>query len=271
MSAAAGVDPELAGYLGRQLAAVDPATTGAIESGPHDPALALPLSRIDRLVDPQALDLETGWCRLPDGTGYVAVRTEMPGVSPEMVDWWFDWHPRRPERYRVWHPQAHISNSLDPPEQAGEKPFWGAVHHAVEDIGEGPIHARIEFLPPVEFGFSAVAAAGPAVGTILCATVGDRWVRHSLMAHVFLKDGDGLVLRSHFWLAASISPRVPATLAPPARPVAALLNRRRVRARLLGDSTIHALARHCSEEYSNLAEILPGLFEHFGPSGRTRP
>ena len=234
MSLAAGVDPELAGYLGRQLAAVDPATTGAIDGGPQDPALAVPLSRIDRLVDPQALDLETGWCRLPDGTGYVAVRTEMPGVSPEMVDWWFDWHPRRPERYRVWHPQAHISNSLDPPEQAGEKPFWGAVHHAVEDIGEGPIHARIEFLPPVEFGFSAVAAAGPAVGTILCATVGDRWVRHSLMAHVFLKDGDGLVLRSHFWLAASISPRVPATPAPLARLVAALLNRRRVRARLLG-------------------------------------
>jgi hypothetical protein len=31
--------------------------------------------------------VETGWCTLEDGTGYVAVRTHMAGVTAAMIDW----------------------------------------------------------------------------------------------------------------------------------------------------------------------------------------
>ena len=71
-----------------------------------------------------------------------------------MVDWWFDWHPRDPLRYRVWHPPAHSGNSVELPAAPGAKAHWGAVHHPVEDVGTGTVHARIAFVPPRELGFS---------------------------------------------------------------------------------------------------------------------
>lgn len=80
------------------------------------------------------------------------------------------------------------------------------------------------------------------------------------MAHVFLRDGDGLVLRSHFWLGAAVRPYLPAALAGPA---AGLLNRRAFRDLALPRNLAPALARHCAEEYANLAALLPELYGRF--------
>jgi len=216
-------------------------------------------AELDRLLDPAPLAMEDGWLRREDGVRFVAVRTPMPGVSAEMVDWWFDWHPRDPERYRLWHPAAHIDNSLEPPALAGPKAHWGAVHHPVEDVGTGVVRARIEFLAPSEFGFSSDALDDPAVGTIVCGLVGDdrKRLRHTAMAHVFLNDRDGLVLRSRFWLGARIRPYLPGRLGDLG---AAALNRRAVRDLALPKGVAPALARHCAEEYSNLARILPEVY-----------
>jgi len=258
-----GADSGLAAYLERPLASPDSEALAAIEAGPADPAAALPVDRIDRLLDPAPLALETGWCRLPDGVRFVAVRTPMPGVSAEMVDWWFDWHPREALRYRIWHPLAHRDNSLEPPASPGAKAHWGAVHHPVEDVGTGTVHARIAFVAPTALGFATDALDDPAVGTVACGFVGDdrRRTRHSLMAHVFLRDGDGLVLRSHFWLGAAIRPYLPAPLA---APLSRVLNRRRFRDLALPRGLERALARHCAEEYANLAAILPELHATYG-------
>lgn len=227
-------------------------------AAPCDPGQALALARIDRLLEPEPMAVETGCCQLPDGVRFVAVRTPMPGVSAEMIDWWFDWHPRAAERYRLWHP-AHRDNSLRPPPRSGAKPHWGAVHHPVEELGGRLVHARIEFVPPRALGFSSDALGDPAVGTVVCGFVGDdrRRLRHSAMAHVFLAADDGLVLRSRFWLGARIRPYLPDPLG---RLGEALLNRRAVRDLALPSGVAPALARHCAEEYSNLALFLPELY-----------
>ena len=250
-------------YLERPLSPPAPAVLEAIERGPIDPAEALPLSDLDRLLDPAPLPVETGWSTFPDGVGYVAVRTPMPEVSGGMVDWWFDWHARDALRYRIWHPEAHSDNSIEAPVGAGAKRHWGAVHHPVEDVGTGEVHARIAFLRPTELGFSTDALDDPAVATIVCGLVGDdrRRVRHSAMAHVFLVEGEGLVLRSHFWLGAKIRPYLPGALAAPA---ALALNNRVVRGLALPSGLPQALSRHCAEEYANLAALLPELYERFG-------
>jgi hypothetical protein len=253
-------DLDLTRYLSRPLSAADAATVAAIEAGPIRAADALPFAQLDRLLDPVPLPVETGWCTLPDGIGYVAVRTAMPTVSAEMVDWWFDWHPREPIRYRIWHPMAHRDNSLEPPSGGGAKAHWGAVHHPVEDVGAGGmVHARIAFKRPSELGFSTDALNDPAVATIVCGEVGDdqRRVRHSAMAHVFLREGDGVVLRSHFWLGALIRPYLPAPLAAPA---ALAMNNGVVRRLALPSNLPRALANHCAEEYANLAALLPELY-----------
>jgi DAPG hydrolase PhiG domain len=256
-------DPGLEAYLSRPLAPADPALLAAIERGPADPGAVLPRERIDRLRQPAPLAVETGWCWLADGCGYVAVRTKMPAVSAEMVDWWFDWHPRDPLRYRVWHPLAHRDNSLEPPPRAGAKAHWGAVHHPVEDVGTGSVHARIAFVPPSELGFADDAIDDPEVATIACAWVGDdrRRLRHTAMAHVFLRDGEGLALRSHFWLGGAIRPYLSGRLADLGERA---LNRPAVRRAALPKRLPPALARHCAEEYANLAALLPELHARYG-------
>ncbi len=186
----------------------------------------------------------------------------MPGVSGEMVDWWFDWHPRDPIRYRVWHPRAHFSNAVEAPAAAGVKAHWGTVHHPVEDVGLGTVHARIGFLAPSAMGFSTDGLSDPRVATIVCGYAGDdrRRVRHTPMVHVFLATDEGVLLRSRFWLGAALRPYAPA-------PIAALgerlLNRRAVRVRALPRRLPRALARHCAEEYANLAALLPELHAQF--------
>lgn len=255
-------DPALARYLSRPMAEPAAEVLAAIERGPMAPADALPLAAVDRLLDPAPLPVETGWCTLSDGVGYVAVRTPMPAVAAEMVDWWFEWHPQDPLRYRIWHPEAHSDNSLELPPPPAVKAHWGAVHHPVEDIGTGTVHARICFLRPTRFGFSTDALDDPAVATIVCGEVGDdrRRTRHSAMAHVFLRDGDGVVLRSHFWLGAWIRPYLPAPLAAPA---ALAMNNRPMRRLALPTGLPRALAGHCAEEYANLATLLPELHPRF--------
>ena len=33
----------------------------------------------------------------------------MPGVTPQMWEWWFGWHGSDSRRYKLWHPRAHVS------------------------------------------------------------------------------------------------------------------------------------------------------------------
>ncbi|HEX7279797.1 MAG TPA: hypothetical protein VF255_09270 [Solirubrobacterales bacterium] len=256
------VAAELESYLSRPMSPPDPAVPAAIEAGPIDPAEALRPDQIDRLLDPAPLAIETGRCFLEDGCGYVAVRTEMPGVSAEMVDWWFDWHPREAVRYRIWHPLAHTGNSVEPAPVAGAKPHWHAVHHPVEDVGTGTEHVRIEFVPPTELGFATDALDDPAVATVVCGWVGDdrRHLRHSRMAHVFLAAEDGVVLRSHFWLGSAVRPYLPV---PIAAPLGLAINNRVVRRLSLPRDLPRALGLHCAEEYANLAGLLPSLHSRF--------
>lgn len=257
-------DPALGPYLSRSMSPPDPAVLAAIAAGPIEPERAVPLTEIDRLLDPAPLPVETGWCFLRDGVGRVAVRTEMPGVDAEMVEWWFEWHAHDAERYRIWHPAAHFDNSIEEPAVAGAKRHWGATHHPVEDVGTGTVRARIAFRPPSEVGFSGDALGDPNVATVICGFVGDdaRRLRHSRMAHVFLAAPGGVVLRSHFWLGAAIRPYLPAPLA---TPLGRALNNRVVRRASLPRDLPRSLAVHCAEEYANLAALLPELYRANGP------
>jgi DAPG hydrolase PhiG domain len=261
VSAASASGP-LAGMLARPMSAPDEELLAAIERGPIDVGAALARAQLQRLLDPRPLPLESGWCTLADGVGYVAVRTEMPQVTGAMVDWWFDWHARDSLRYCVWHPLAHRENSLELPASAGgaAKAHWGAVHHPVEDVGLGVVRARIEFVRPSELGFDGDALDDANVATIVCGWVGDARLRmrHTPMCHVFLRDGRGVVLRSRFWLGAALRPdgRFGAY-------GARLLNNRLVRHLALPRGLSRALALHCAEEYANLATLLPELHARF--------
>jgi hypothetical protein len=66
------------------------------------------LEEVGSLLAPEQLPYLSGVERLPDGILHVAVLTRMPGVSPEMIAWWFGEYMQTTEHYRRWHPRDHV-------------------------------------------------------------------------------------------------------------------------------------------------------------------
>lgn len=250
--------PELSELLDRPGAKIEPRVVAALESGPIDPVDALRVAEVAALLDPGYHHAETGFCTFDDGRGYVAVLTKMPGVTADMLDWWFDWHPRDPLRYRIWFPQAHFDIGFEQATTPGAKPFYNAIHHPVEDVGLGRDRIRIEFIDPVEFGFPAGSVPSENCATIICGFAGDdtRRVRHTRMCHFARETGDGLELRSRFWIGERIE-----FYARAGRVINPLLNTSLVRSIAVPEAAPEALADHCAQEYANLAAMLPELWE----------
>jgi phloretin hydrolase len=245
----------------------------AIAAGPMDAADALSPGELRRLLEPGDLPGETGWCRLRDGSGYTAVRTAMPGIDGEMLDWWFDWHPHDPLRYRIWFPGAHEDISWEPaatpPPGDRGKPYWNTVHGPLEDVGLGMQRLRIRFLDPVEFGFPRNALRDPSIATIVCGIVGDERRRawHTRLCHFARRTPDGVELRSRFWLGAEL--RLFST-SPLASPVNMLLSRPVVRRRVVPRRAPEVMAAHCAAEFANLASLLPPLYREHRQAPRPR-
>ncbi|MHB8490636.1 MAG: DAPG hydrolase family protein [Solirubrobacteraceae bacterium] len=254
---------ELDELLERPMAPIHPDVLDAIERGPIDPADALAAGDVHRMLEPGDLLQETGWCNMPDGSGYAAVRTPMPGVTGDMLDWWFAWHPHDAIRYRVWYPGAHAGISIDPAAVKELKPYWGTVHHPVEDIGLGVQHLRIRFLDPVSFGFPQGVLHAPRVSTVVCGLAGDdrRRVWHTRMCHFARSVDTGIELRSRFWIGSELRLLSSARIA---EPVNRVLGLPAVRRRAIPRRAPLAMARHCAAEYANLAALLPVLHARYG-------
>lgn len=52
--------------------------------------------------------LQEGYHRTENGGWEVIVNHNLQGITPEMIDWWWD-HIDTTERYKLWHPTDHIS------------------------------------------------------------------------------------------------------------------------------------------------------------------
>ena len=80
-------------YYNRKPASVPQQVINDIQNGPYPSEKSLSFEHINDLLNPGYLSLENGFCHMPDGSFFVAVLTEMPKVTGDMVDWWFWWHP----------------------------------------------------------------------------------------------------------------------------------------------------------------------------------
>ena len=52
--------------------------------------------------------LQEGYHKTEDGKWEIIANHEIHGVTPEMIDWWWD-HIDTTERYKLWHPTDHVS------------------------------------------------------------------------------------------------------------------------------------------------------------------
>lgn len=257
-------------YFYRPLARIADDIVQDLRSGPMDPHHALPYELMNDLLNPGYHARETGYCFMPDGSCYVAVLTRMPGITGEMVDWWFWWHALEALRYKIWYPGAHVANKARDPDQlqntalSPRERYWHNPQYPVEDIGIGMEKLCITFMPPEEFGFDTRHFAQAGIVTAICTRVGsaDKMVLHTDMCHVVRTTSDGVEMRSRFW----IGRKIKFTLLSEESSVQKLINSRLVRKLAIPVDTPEKMANHCAQEYTNLAAILPELYRDYGPA-----
>jgi len=228
----------------------------AVANSPMAEALFPPMAEaIGNIAD---AEVQNGFTITSDGAMHVNLVTEMPDVTPAMIDWWFGWHSDSPERYKLWHPKAHVHAqwaSPPPAGTAGRARYVGYTSQVDEYLGSALIRGAIQFRRPEELGLVDAAVAAGVDATAVCARVGlvDLPVDLGYLAHHVAMVPGGSVMRSRFWMG---GPYLAARSAPlrAAVPVAK---------RLVGLTELdaRALLVHCSQEMTHLATFLPALYE----------
>jgi hypothetical protein len=233
---------------------------------PIDPSKALPIERINDLLNPGYFEVESGWCILPNGAGYIANYTPMPGVTVDMVNWWMAWHSLEDLRYKIWWPDGHFGISLSgedrakvlDPRRSMTQKFQGVTHIVIENIG-GPNAERIEisFMTPEDVGFDMGRFKSSNVGTIVAANGLSQMINPPLgfpnhkapafMIHFIREIPGGIEYRTRFWMGYHILGGIPRLLLPSGVSIPEFVPR--------------GLAIHNVFEYANLSSFLPHIYQ----------
>src|SRR5208283_2120800 len=136
------------------------------------------LSRINDLLNPGPLAMEEGWCQMPDGTGVVANRIVMPGVTVDMFDWWFAWFTLEDLRYKLWYPSALFSISISEKDRVRvlndalpmrQRRPRGPILGIEYAGGPSDVKAGVSLMDPEMFGFDMGRFHSPNVAAAVCA------------------------------------------------------------------------------------------------------
>lgn len=203
------------------------------------------------ILSDKKLQEQTGFIKTADGNYLVSMFCEMPDVTKEMVDWWFWWHAKENDRYRLWYPGEHIKIGFAKKNKnyfyaESQPPFEENTHYPVEKIGKIMLPLAISFKTPENFGFSEKVMEANGVATVVCGDVSAFYglFPHTQMCHIFFKRENGLFLVSRFWIGTKLK-----------NPI--------IRKIILTDETAKGMAEHCCIEYRNLAKKLPLLYREF--------
>ncbi len=248
-------------YYHKDMALIPQEDLDKVNAGPIDPNLALPIERAHELLQEGYLDCETGYCTMPDGTGFAATKVFMPGVTTEMIDWWFNWHPLEDMRYMIWCPVGHTGISAKTPEahlDSSGVPLHirniGKIHYPQEGFTvEGTSDIEIAFYSPTILGITPEMMKASPVTTFELATCINRKPRSpiNVFFHTIREVEGGIEYRSRYWLQKTVkNSKVVTAHAPFPKSMLEPMIR---------NNCIHSLT-----EYHNLASILPELYTQYG-------
>lgn len=238
----------------------------ALVRGPVATPLMPEMATAARELENGSFAIENGYAMLAGGAMHLALRTDMPGTSPEMVDWWFSWHSEEPERYKLWHPQAHVHAvwcSKHPPNAGalrGRERYVGRTSCVDEYLGSTLGSYAIRFIPPRELGFDEAKLADARQATCVCARVGFANLPFEIgyLAHHVSRVAGGSVMHSRFWVGGKYAgPRRGGPLGS-----ALLWGVKRVMKPRQADA--EALLVHCAQEMPHLASFLPRIHAELG-------
>ena len=176
----------------------------------------LHISQVNKIMDKEYREKEwtEGWCLFEDGSTVMCAKTEYPGVTAEMFQWWFAWHVLEDLRYMLWCPPSHygVTPSLelrqrlkDPNLSLFEKTHDISIHQIYESVAidylnfycSCPVPAfDMDFHDPEYRGFTKENAAllkGDKGITAICGA--------ERMLHFFVEneDGTGGTCYTNFW------------------------------------------------------------------------
>lgn len=254
----------VAKFYSEKLATPNPELMAILSKGPMDSKFAIEPENLKTLLEPGYIEGETGYCNLDNGSAYIAVNNQFPGCTMDMIKWWFAWHGIEGLRYKIWDPYCHEGTQLPQetidkvtnPDLAVEDKIQDVWHYVVEDVGGGMESIDINFLNVETLGFSVeelnTAKAWPIGGNGFSGKPGTPFEQKipAIMVHFFRETEGGIESRTRFWMGYSIVDGNPTCLMPPGItvPIEAAMG----------------LAFHNVEEYSNLASLLPKVYEEFG-------
>ncbi len=243
-------------YFEQDLAPIPEEKLAILAAGPADPQTLLPFEKRQMFLE--GTDEAEGYCQigfgiLEDGTGEVCNTTYMPGVSGEMIDWWFGWHSVGSDlRYKIWDPEDHYfaradnaAYVVDPAVPMNEK-TWGVNHYILEDIGNGPDFIRLCFKKPSDLGYDMAAIGTDKCESLVCAA-GEGGAL-AIMTHKWYPFEDGVMFCSRFWMGYGVGENGEAgRVIPDGISIPAVV--------------AQGLFAHNIKEFSNLAAILPHVYE----------
>jgi hypothetical protein len=241
-------------YFNPQMASLPTHVVTALEHGPQAEPVLLAFDDAAELLDEGYHRTENGYGSLRDGGIQVSVRTDMPGVTPQMWSWWFGWHGSHSSRYKLWHPRAHVSARWADGDPATG--YVGRTSLIGEYIGSSFSKGAIAFVDPEALGLDTCRLQRDIA---ICARIGaaDLPVDIGWLIHQVRSTPDGSEMRSRFWMGGRhvavrggnrLTDRV-------VRPVAA---------RQLPDP--RDLLVHCAQEMNHLAAFLPDIHASLGPA-----
>jgi hypothetical protein len=226
--------------------------------------LGFPVEEADQLLEPGYLPLENGYTRLANGQVFVAVLTKMPRVTGRMIDWWFGWHAMESQRYKLWHPRAHLANRMermigDDPELSDREKYLHNPNYVTEYIGQGRVDITITFSEASDF-FDTSRFEAARIGTAICGHVGlqNAPVSMAVLLHLIRETEDGCEMRSRFWLG-----RVGVGDIPGARLLGRIARSRAIIRRTVSMSQGRDMVVHCAMEMNHLASFLPDLYADY--------
>lgn len=195
---------------------------------------------------------QVGYGVMEDGTAFVCNTTYMPGVTVEMLDWWFPWHSVGSDlRYKIWDSEDHYFARADradyvcDPAVPMNQKTWGVSHYILENAGMGPDFLKLNFKRPADFGFDESLIGTEKCTSLVCA-IGEGNCA-AAMTHKWYPYEDGMVFCSRFWIGMGVvDGKIVKTLPEGVR---------------IPEVVPQGLFGHNIKEFTNLAAILPELYE----------
>jgi len=227
-------------------------------------ASALRRENINTLFNEGYVVNENGYCRLENGSMYTTVLTKMPNVTLDMINWWFWWHAAESVRYQIWYPDMHFGIQSDfggyynDESKSHSERLHLSSHLVTEDVGQGKENILINFSSPTDFGFDG-KKLDTEKNTIICANVGSpkKGLWFVDMCHFVRATNEGIEMRSRFWMGHHIQKMKGSENSI----LTTVLNKPLVKRNIIPQKAGLNMFHHCSQEYHNLASLLPELYE----------